>query len=324
MIDFRRQRLIDRSHDNGIRATDRPPPTRAQCSVTMQYQTWRFFTVLLTRLPLRASYAVATAVGVAWFEAWRPMQRNMCRNFRRVLPSASRDYVRRTARASLVNYCHYLVDFMRFPARSKEEVRALVADETVFRQLDAVRAGGRGVVVVALHFGVWDAGAAALAARGYPVNVLVQTFEDRRLDAMVVGSRERLGMRIHRIEKAGPELVRLLKRGEILVVLLDRAAVMQGVDVTFFGGRLTVPTGPARLAMRTGAALVAASGPRIRRGAPEIEIVAEFGIAADGEESTVASISQRLMSAHERMIRAHPDQWYMFQDMWPAEALEGR
>lgn len=290
----------------------------------MQYYTWRFFTAVLTRLPLGAAYSIATAVGLVWFEAWRPTRRNMCRNFRRVLPLASDTEVRATARASLVNYCHYLVDFMRFPARSREDVRKLVADETVFRQLDAVRAGGRGVVVVALHFGVWDAGAAALAARGYPVHVLVETFQDPRLDAMVVGSRERLGMQIHRIEKAGPELVRLLKRGEILVVLLDRAAVTQGVDVTFFGGRLTVPAGPARLALRTGAVLVAASGPRLRRGAPEIEIVADFEIAAAGGDGTPASISQALMSAHERMIRAHPDQWYMFQDMWPAEALEGR
>jgi len=285
----------------------------------MEYHAWRIASAALTRMPLRLAYRIAKVIGIAWFELWPRGRHNMLRNFRRVLARVPNGEVRATARASLVNYCYYLVDFMRFPALSKDDVRALVPDERPFRELDAVRAGGRGVVVVALHYGVWDAGAAALAARGYPVHVLVETFQDRRLDAMVVGSRERLGMQIHRIEQSGPSLLKLLRRGEILVILLDRAAVEHGVDVEFFGRTIRVPEGPARLALRSGAALVAAAGPRLCNGAPAIEILTDFTISdCDSEAATVSGLTQRLMSAHERFIRADPRQWYMFQQMWPA------
>jgi len=34
-------------------------------------------------------------------------------------------------------------------------------------------------------------------------------------------------------------------------------------------------------------------------------------------EADVRHLTRRILEAHERFIRAHPDQWFMFRPMWP-------
>ena len=35
------------------------------------------------------------------------------------------------------------------------------------------------------------------------------------------------------------------------------------------------------------------------------------------EERDVRNLTQEMVSAHEKFIRACPEQWYMFREMWP-------
>jgi KDO2-lipid IV(A) lauroyltransferase len=168
-----------------------------------------------------------------------------------------------------------------------------------------------------------------VAARGYPVTVVAETFSDARLDAMVVNSRTRLGMVIIKLEKAGPSLLRTLKSSGLLALLIDRPRAGDGVTVNFFGEAVEVPAGPARLALRTGAMVVPAAFARVTPNALKVEALTDFDIRVDleGDEANdVQSLTQAIMDSHERFIRRYPDQWYMFREMWPrrtAPSTEG-
>jgi len=177
-----------------------------------QYWAWRIVAATVGRLPLSVSYAVATLAGTAGYYFWPRGREAMQANFQRVLPGASGAEVRRVARRSMVNYCRYLVDFVRFPRLEVKAVVAMVDGGPAFASLDRVLEEGKGAVMVCMHFGNWDLGAGAAAARGYRVTVVAETFADSRLDAMVLSARERLGMRVVKMEKAGPSLLRALKR----------------------------------------------------------------------------------------------------------------
>ena len=39
-------------------------------------------------------------------------------------------------------------------------------------------------------------------------------------------------------------------------------------------------------------------------------------------DAVVRKLTQAIMDAHERFIRRFPDQWYMFREMWPRQAVE--
>ncbi len=227
------------------------------------------------------------------------------------------------ARRSLVNYCKYLTDFVRFPSLPAPVLIEQVLGAERFAELDRVMARGKGAIIVCTHFGNWDLGAGATAARGFPLTVLAETFADPRLDEMVVGARKRLGMEVIKIEKAGPSLVRTLQRNGLLALLIDRPTPGEGVTVQFFGSDVEVPAGPARLALRTGAAVVPVAFARVAPGAPTVTTLAEFlppHTPTGDQAADVTAITQAIMSAHEAFIRRHPDQWYMFREMWPRPA----
>jgi KDO2-lipid IV(A) lauroyltransferase len=291
----------------------------------VQYRLWQFLTAVVGRMPLWAAYGVASAIGLIGYYCWPGGRRAMTRNYRRVLAGASAGEVRKVARASLTNYFRYLADFMRFPFQSAEALRSAVDGEEAFAALDCALARGKGAVVVCMHFGNWDLGAGAAAARGYPLTAVVETFEDERLDAMVVGSRQRLGIDVVKMERAGPSLIKTLRRNGLLALLIDRPVPGDGVRVRFFGEEVEVPSGPARLALRTGASVVPAAFVRLDRNRPTVRTLADFTIdyQATGEgETDVRNLTQAIMDVHEGYIRRYPEQWYMFREMWPAGERE--
>ncbi len=292
---------------------------RQRISGAIQYYGWRTASAILSRTPIRVSYALAFVIGSLTYYCWPRARRSMDANYRRVLPDASKKRRRTIARRSLVNYCKYLTDFMRFPSLTSEEVVAHVEGDEPFALLDGALARGKGTIIVCMHFGNWDLGAGATAGRGYPVTVVAQTFSDPRLDEMVVGARQRLGMKVVKMERLGPSLLRVLKSNELLALLIDRSVPGEGVEVEFFGERVEVPAGPARLALRTGAAVVPTAFPRKSPHGAAVVTLCDFTIDTNPSgdlEADVKRVTQEIMNSHERFIRRRPDQWYMFRPMW--------
>ena len=292
----------------------------------MQYRLWQLVTAVVRRLPPRAGYAIAGIVGSLGYYLWPRGRRAMEGNYRRVLSGAPAREVRRVARQSLVNYCRYLADFVRFPSLSPQQLMASVAGDESFAALDRALERGKGAIIVCMHFGNWDLGAGAAAARGYSVTVVAETFADARLDEMVAGARKRLGMSIVRMEKTGPSLLRSLKHNGLLALLIDRPVPGDGVQVEFFGEPVEVPAGPARIAIRTGATVVPAAFARCDPKGMTVRTLTDFGITYEpsgDEQHDVRELTQAIMRSHERFVREHPDQWYMFREMWPSNAKAG-
>jgi len=286
----------------------------------LQYWAWRAASAILRRLPARAAYALADACGRVAFACWPRARLATQRNFRRVLPELPACERRSVARRSLQLYCRYLADFARLPADDRVGIMRLCEPGVAFEQLRCA-AAGRGAIIVPMHFGNWDIGAAAAVADGFQLTAVGDRFGDSRLDDAVFGARERLGMRIVAAGSPSPALLRPLRRGGLLALLIDRPTPGTGITVPFFGKPVEVPSGPARLALRTGAAVVPCAFPRLDAASARVGVLADFSIdtrSTGDREADVRRIPVAIMAAHERYIRCYPEQWYLFREMWPA------
>ena len=265
-------------------------------------------------LPLRVSYALARPAGMAAFYLWRGGRRRCIRNMLHVAASDA-SLARRHARRSFAYYAAYLVDFLRFGALTPEELARIEFDD--WSLLEGARTGN-GIVFVTLHFGNWDLGAARIAERGIPLSVVADTFGDRRLDELVVGARERLGMHIIPATRIGTGIVRALRRNDVVALLIDVPQPESGVEVEFFGSTVAVPDGPARLALRTGAPIVTGLLPRLAPDSDRFRGVMErVAFVPDGDrERDVRELTQVTMRSLERMLRRDPEQWYIFRTLW--------
>lgn len=274
-------------------------------------------------IPLRAAYFLSAAGATLVFWAWPSRRRIAIENLTHVL--GDRPAARRAARFAFLNFSRYLVDFLRGPIIRPEHVLSKVTYDK-WDQIDAAFRQGNGVIFILMHFGNWDMGGAVLTARGYPLNVIADVWGNDRTNKIIVEAREVRGMKVIPSRNAATGIVRAMRRNEALAILIDlpMAPGEGGVDVKFFGAWTTVPAGPARIALRTGARVIPVALPRRSGTSDEIVAMADLDVRtvrSGDDERDVQALTQRIMNAHERFIRSYPDQWYMFRPMWPNHSL---
>jgi KDO2-lipid IV(A) lauroyltransferase len=100
---------------------------------------------------------------------------------------------------------------------------------------------------------------------------------------------------------------------------VDRPDV-PGDDLIFFGRKVNLPIGHARLALRTNSRVLVgmtqAVGPGEYRavGAPLIEPE----VTGDNQHD-IRALAQRVLEVIENFIRERPTEWLLFLPMWPEE-----
>ena len=283
---------------------------------------WLFrLTILLTRpLPLWLGYRIAAVVAEVCYHFFGRQRRALNDNLAWVLGSTDRRQVDAVARRAFRNFGKFVIDFIHFPVLTREEVRRRLAFSQ-WVELDEVMASGRGMLIVTMHYGVFDLGGAALAAYDYPVNAIGDNYGVAKMDAIIHGSREKLGMKVIPVDRVGTGVFRALKRGEILALVIDVPPPEQTILVDFLGAQAEVSSTPARLALRTGAWVVPAM---VLRG-PEHDAIIRPILdtrtvrcePTGDEERDVRELTRLIMAALEPHVREHPEQWFIFRHMWP-------
>ncbi len=245
-------------------------------------------------------------------------------NIARVLERpAGSPAVRRAAamafRCQALNY----VDLVRLDRVTPTEYAANVARGDLSPYTDLV-ARGKGVIIISAHLGNMDYVAQWLAFNGYPVHALMEELKPPKLFDLVRRQREGGGLRMHPLRQdAIARLTGILREGGTVALIADRDIGGGGELVPFFGEEAALPAGPALLALRTGAPIVAAFGRRLPDNrlyvsvAPPVYLRRTRDLRADLREGTRAIA--RLL---EEGIRATPEQWIVFEPIWAKSTTE--
>jgi KDO2-lipid IV(A) lauroyltransferase len=177
------------------------------------------------------------------------------------------------------------------------------------------KALGKGIVIALPHIGSWDWGGSFLATLDLGMTAVAEELEPAELFEWFKKKRESIGIKIEPLDAhAGTVLLQTLREGGVVGLLCDRDLQDNGVEVDFFGERVTIPAGPATLALRTGATLVCAacySGPGRDHFAvitPPITVERSGRLRED-----VVRVTQSIALDLEGLIRRAPEQWHILQ-----------
>ncbi|MGQ9675159.1 MAG: lysophospholipid acyltransferase family protein [Chloroflexota bacterium] len=286
----------------------------------ISYWVVRFCQFLARTLPVRVSYAITVFLAYVTYFAWPAMRQTVTDNMHRVLgESADGQRLRRMVRSAYRNYFKYMAEFLRFPSLSSEDLEKLI-DGQGWENLDRALEAGKGVVFVCFHFGNWDLAGAMVAIRGYPMNVVAESFEPKNLNDLIQGYRTKRGIKIIPLESAAKRVLQALRRNEILALLVDRPSFDSGVPVRLFGGTCYLPGGAATLAIRTGAKVL--PGYLVRK--PDNTFVGRIDPALEFEptgdfEHDVQRYTQMMVDRLAEYVCRHPDQWFLFRRLWLPE-----
>lgn len=228
--------------------------------------------------------------------------------------------LQREVRRAFQSYVKYWVESFRLSQMTPAELDARMSYEGL-QHLDAALAQGNGVILALPHLGGWDFGGAWFTSQGYKATVVVEPLEPPELFEWFADMRRSMGLEVVPLgPDVGTTILRRLKEGGIVGLVCDRDLPGTGVPVTFFGEETTLPSGPATLALRTGAPLLPATcyfdGRRNHRGVvrPPIPVERSGRFRED-----VVRVTQLLAHELEVLIGAAPSQWHLFQPNWPSD-----
>jgi KDO2-lipid IV(A) lauroyltransferase len=274
---------------------------------------------VMERLPERFDVTLAKRISLTVGHRSASARANLKRNLAHIL-RAHDEVLDEALLEHFVNrgfesYGQYWAEGAKLPGIEPAKVFERFRIAEGLEHLYDAKAKGLGTIIALPHIGSWEWGGSYLNSLGLGMTAVAEDLEPPELFAWFKAKREAIGIRIEPLdEHAGTVLLQTLKDGGVIGLLCDRDIQGNGIEVEFFGERVRLPAGPATLALRTGATLVAAacySGP----GRDHFAVVTP-PIPAERQgrlREDVTRATQRMAVELEGLIRRAPEQWHVLQ-----------
>lgn len=201
--------------------------------------------------------------------------------------------------------------FGEFPLMNRQNISRWIRYQG-FEHFEEAKRRGRGVLFATAHLGNWELSAYAHALMAEPMSIVVRPLDNPLLDEFVKRRRAASGNRVLGKKDFLRGVIESLRSNQAVGILIDQDAGTSGVFVDFFGRKASVDAGFARLAHRTGAAVIPGYA---LWSAVEQRFILHFEPIVE-MTGDVAVDSQQLHSILERMIRQYPDQWLWVHRRW--------
>jgi KDO2-lipid IV(A) lauroyltransferase len=217
------------------------------------------------------------------------------------------------------------IEMVRLSRMTPAEIVALT--EIPDDDLAAVRAAlaeGKGLLFTTGHYGNWEVAAAAVAARGMPIDAIVKRQRNPLVDAQVAAARRRMGVEVMEMSVAPSRILRALSQGHAIGIVGDQDARSAGAFVPFFGIPSSTYRGPAMMALRFGTPLFSAVARRLPDGRYQVSAERIPVEPTGDQEADVVRVTASLAASLEREIRKDPGQYFWFHKRWktaPAREL---
>ena len=240
------------------------------------------------------------------------------RNLELAFPELSAEERKAILRGAFRSLGRQLVEFCRMTRYTPENTRNWIRTEGLDYYL-AAKSRGKGVLIVTGHMGAWELSSFYHSLMGYPMSMVARPLDNRRLDAFVTGIRCLHGNRVLPKDDFARGLLTAMRKGETVGILMDtNMTPPQGVFVNFFGKQACTASGVARVALKTGAAVL--PGFMVWEEA-ERRYVLHFGPQlvferTEDAEADIVAATQLCTSAIETWIRRYPDQWLWIHRRW--------
>jgi KDO2-lipid IV(A) lauroyltransferase len=288
-----------------------------------QYLAWlmmKGFLAGISLLPLRVLHPLFRALAAACHALGirrRVVTENLRAAFGKDLPAPELDRIARECYAEYGRIVSEIVASDRLLRRREKHFEALglpVLEE-------AVRSG-KGLLILTGHIGNFVVLGNYIRSLGFPMAFVAKRVANEYMNREIEAVYARHGSAIISVRgfkndpQGGIRLYRSLKRGGIVVALVDQDAGPEGYMSTFFGLPTSLPSGPARFAYRSGAAV--ATGFATREGGRlrvEIQPPVDYSSAGSpeaAEQIILDEFSRRL----ERKVRTAPEQYFWFHKKW--------
>ncbi len=280
----------------------------------------------LGALPREVARWLGACIAAAAYRMLGRLRRTGLRNLELAYPGRTAERREEILKKAYRNLGYLLAEFCQMGGYTQEEASEFVEYEGLGHYLTA-RDRGRGVLVLTGHLGAWELSSFYHSLVGYPMGLVIRRLDNPLVDAFVNRIRCRHGNRVIHKDDFARGLISAMRAGETVGILMDtNMTPPQGIFVPFFGLEACTASGLAKVALKTGAAVLPGFllwneelGKYVLKFGAEMELV-----RTGDAETDVAANTAAFTATIERYVRANPEQWLWMHRRWktrpPGEA----
>jgi KDO2-lipid IV(A) lauroyltransferase len=226
----------------------------------------------------------------------------------------------RIARASAQNFATTMLAQFWAVRLTRETLDEIVEVEAEgLRSIRDLRAKGRPIIFITLHYGDWELLGLATGFYGIPTTIVTKTMRNAGLEKIFNPLRAQSGHDIISSRHAGVKLLKALERNDCIALLIDQHVGLRagGIWCEFFGVPVLTTSLIAKLALRSGAAIVGAVAYPLADGRSRIVYDSEIPAQSTGDSvADVQRITQQCLQFCEAKIRERPELWLWSYKRW--------
>jgi KDO2-lipid IV(A) lauroyltransferase len=257
-------------------------------------------------------------IGAIAFHTLGRLRRVGLRNLALALPKLTEKEREAILRSEYRNLGLLLAEFCKMPDYTAASASRFIRYEGLENYLRA-RERGKGVLVLTGHLGAWELSSFYHSLMGMPMGMVIRRLDNPLVDAFVNRIRCQHGNRVIHKDDFARGLIASMRAGETVGILMDtNMTPPQGVFVPFFGVQACTASGMARIAEKTGAAVVPGFLLWEER---ERKYVLHFGAelpvihTGDAEQDAVNNTAA-FTAAIEGYVAQYPEQWLWMHRRW--------
>ncbi len=223
--------------------------------------------------------------------------------------------IRRITRQIFKNYGQNLIELLRLPLLRAETCQEIVEIEGKEHLHEALQQG-KGLMLVAMHFGSWELASLACCALGRYKLVAKPQIRMAKLDELLNSYRARAGSETLARGMGTRDIIRSLHQNEMIGIVVDQGG-KEGVLVPFFGRKASMSVGAIKLGLKMGVPLCFCvifrqKGPHHKMKIyPPLELIN----TGDIDEDVVANLNQ-IVTKMEYFIEQYPAEYMWFYKIW--------
>lgn len=289
----------------------------------LEYGLYLALEAVLRALPHSAARALGRLLGDLAHAMDGRHRRIALANMALALPDTPADERRRLVRACFRHFGMALTDAVSSTRFSAVELcrRFSLAG---WEHLEEAERRGKGIFILSAHLGLWELVPPVIGLFRGGMEIVVRPADNPFLDRELCALRQRFGNQVIPKRGAARRMLSVLREGGRVGILIDqRVQEREGIRVPFFGRPALTSPVLAKIALRTGAAVVPVAAYPEPGGRYRLVVRPAILPPATGEddEEAVAALTRRYLEAAEDDIRASPEMWLWMHRRWDAPHL---
>jgi KDO2-lipid IV(A) lauroyltransferase len=283
----------------------------------IEYILFLFFSKIFRLLGLTLSRKLSPLLAGLFYYFIPIRKSTVLENLRNAFPEYNEKKIRQIAFGNYKSFAITFVEVFCLPGTSKNDIEKKVNCKNLDLIIDRYNEN-KGVILLGAHFGNWEYMATSVGVQlNIPLAVVVKNQRNPYVTEWMNKQRTKWKNTVVPLGISIREVYQTLKMKQIVAMVADQRGSEEGKKVNFFGRNISVHTGPAALALKSGVPILYGIGVRQKDYTYETTFteISKDNLSGSNEDK-IEQLSQRHMSYLEDFVRRYPEQWLWMHKRW--------